>query len=259
MHPRPGVLAGLFRFGPPRVAATTLYRVPDQPPITPPPLPMRGSRVDSSLRTLLLFGGSFDPPHKGHVNLPLLAVRHLERMLDEEKGVWVLFLPAARSPHKNSAPAATDAQRIEMLTLATAHLPRCAIWTDEIDRARPGEPSYTVDTLRRLREWLDDHGGDEVRLRLLIGADQAAALDRWREPEAIVALAEPLVMAREVGGAAVFPAALGEWSRRLLPIPKLDISSTAARAAIASGDAAAIKRTLDAPVADYIKANGLYR
>lgn len=239
---------------------------------------MRGSRVDSSLRTLLLFGGSFDPPHKGHVNLPLLAVRHLERMLDEEKGVWVLFLPAARSPHKNFAPAATDAQRIEMLTLATAHLPRCAIWTDEIDRARPGEPSYTVDTLRRLREWLDDHGGDEVRLRLLIGADQAAALDRWREPETIVALAEPLVMARTdpnrpdlcrdqeadrtpdpPNALPTFPASLGDWSRRLLPIPKLDVSSTAVRAAIASSDAAALKRTLDAPVADYIKANGLYR
>lgn len=223
---------------------------------------MRGDRVDPSVRTLLLFGGSFDPPHKGHVSLPLLAARHMERLLDEEKGVWVLYIPAARSPHKLAAPTATDGQRLEMLSLATSHLPRCAVWTDEIDRATAGAPSFTVDTLRRLRLWLDDHGGEDVRLRLLIGADQAAALGRWREPEAIVALADPLVMARDAEGDAVppqMPAGLGDWARRMLPTGKLEASSSLVRAALAAGDAGTLKRMLDASVAAFIEREGLYR
>ena len=224
---------------------------------------MTGGRVDRSIQTVLLCGGSFDPPHKGHVHLPLLAARHIEQRLDQPRGVWLVYVPAGRSPHKSAQPEATDAQRLAMLTLATEHLPRCAVWTDEIDRAAaaPGRPSYTVDTVRRLRSWLDDHGGDEVRLRLLIGADQAAAFDRWREPEAIIALAEPLVMARPGGtdGPSVFPASLGDWSRRLLPIPTLDVSSTAVREAVHAGDAAVVKRSLDPRVADYIEGEGLYR
>ncbi|HZW06641.1 MAG TPA: adenylyltransferase/cytidyltransferase family protein, partial [Phycisphaerales bacterium] len=127
--------------------------MPGERPITPPPLPMSGDRVDRSVRTVVVYGGSFDPPHKGHVHLPLLAARHLERQLDEEKGVWVLYVPAARSPHKGSGPSATDAQRVEMLSLAVSHLPRFAVWSDELDRSIPGHPSYTVETLRRLRSW----------------------------------------------------------------------------------------------------------
>jgi nicotinate-nucleotide adenylyltransferase len=221
---------------------------------------MIGDRIDSSVRTVMLFGGSFDPPHKGHVHLPLLAARHLERLQDEEKGVWILYIPAARSPHKARGPAASDAQRVAMLHLATEHLPRCGVWTDEIDRAAggAGAPSYTVDTLRRLRSWLDDHGGDDVRLRLLIGADQAAALDKWREPEAVVGLADPLVMARDT--TAVFPQGLGDWGRRLLPVAKLDVSSTAVRTALAAGGGgdAVLKRSLDAPVLAYIREHALY-
>jgi nicotinate-nucleotide adenylyltransferase len=242
-------------------------------PITPVPLPMNGDRVDTSVRTLLLVGGSFDPPHKAHVHLPLLAARHLEAKLDEPKGVWIVYIPASRSPHKNQRPHATDAQRTEMLTLATGHLPRCAVWTDETDRAaNSGGASYTVDTLRRLRTWLDNHGGEDVRLRLLIGADQAAAFDRWREPGVIVVLAEPLVMQRaewnpdRAGGAPAltshpqgFPAGMGDWSRRLLPIPTMDISSTAVRSAIAAGESSAAAKMLDPQVASYITAHGLYR
>lgn len=239
---------------------------------------MVGGRVDPSVRTLLIVGGSFDPPHKAHVHLPLLAARHLEARLDEPKGVWIVYIPASRSPHKDERPHATDTQRIEMLTLATGHLPRCAVWTDELDRAAFGESgasggggaSYTVDTLRRLRTWLDGHGGGDVRLRLLIGADQAAAFDRWREPQAIIALADPLVMQRAGAPAPTLPAGLSDWSRRILPIPTMDISSTAVRGALAAGvkgeadeitaeRAAAAAKALDPQVASYIAAHGLYR
>ncbi|HZW06510.1 MAG TPA: hypothetical protein VFF65_05255, partial [Phycisphaerales bacterium] len=95
--------------------------------------------------------------------------------------------------------------------------------------------------------------------RLLIGADQAVALARWREPEAVVSLAEPLVMARGAEDAApVFPVHLGNWSRRMLPTPKLDASSTAVREGLATGDEAALRRLLDARVLEYIRSNGVY-
>lgn len=243
-----------------RLALYPLTVTAHDPPTTPLPLPETAGRIDPSIKTLLLFGGSFDPPHKGHVNLPLMAARHLEAALDEPKGVWIVYIPAARSPHKSVQPRASDAQRVEMLSLATAHLPRCAVWTDEIDRAAhsPGTPSYTIDTLKRLRASLDQRAGEDIRLRLLIGADQAAALERWREPLAISALAEPLVMARPGTDAGSFPASLGEWSRRLLPIPTLEASSTAVRDAIAASDSTAIKRLLDPQVAAYIASSGLY-
>jgi nicotinate (nicotinamide) nucleotide adenylyltransferase len=224
-------------------------------------LPLIGDRVDPLVRTVLVVGGSFDPPHKAHVHLPLLAARYLETKLDEPKGVWLLYVPAARSPFKQEQPSATDAQRVEMLTLATGHLPRAAVWTDELDRAARagGGASYTVDTLRRLREWLDTHGGEDVRLRLLIGADQAAAFDRWREAQAVVALAEPLVMARQGGDSQKFSAALGDWSRRLLPAPTMDVSSTAVRAAVAVGDRPALTKLLDPAVMKVIDRDGLYQ
>lgn len=229
-------------------------------PTTPIPLPQIGDRLDPAVRSILFVGGTFDPVHKGHVNLPLLAARHLEQRWAEPKGVWLLFVPAARSPHKQHAPCVTDAQRIEMLTLATTHLPRCAVWTDEIDRAAvSGGPSYTVDTLERLRAWLDAHGGEDVRTRLLIGADQARALDRWRNPQRILELAEPLVMARGDAAPPDFPQGLGDWSRRFVPTPKMDVSSEAVRAALAAGDTHAAARMLDAPVLNYILANGLYQ
>lgn len=226
-------------------------------PITPVPLPLSGDCVDRAVRTLIVFGGTFDPPHKAHVHLPLLAARHLERVLDEPKGVWVLYVPAARSPHKSHGPAATDAQRLAMLELAVGHLPRTAVWSDEIDRAAasPG-PSYTIDTLRRLRRWLDEHGGEDVSLRLLIGQDQAAKLQTWREPDAIIALAPPLVMARPGSDSS---GDSGSGGLAVLPIGTLDASSTAVRAALAAGDEPALRRLLDAPVAAYITREGLYR
>ena len=144
------------------------------------------------MRTVVLFGGSFDPPHRAHAALPD-AVR---AALPDAECAWLLYIPAARSPHKQRGPVASDDQRLEMLRLAIKDVAHAAVWTDEVDRATSGTPSFTIDTVRRARAWLDASGGTRVTLRLLIGADQAAKFHTWREPRRIIDIAEPLVMLR---------------------------------------------------------------
>ena len=129
-----------------------------------------------------LFGGSFDPVHAGHV---ALTVTLLERSLADV----VHVAPAGRSPHKTGGPApAAAADRLDLVRLAFAGLDRVIV--DDRELARPG-PSYTIDTLAELAaEFPAD------RWRLVMGADQAAAFDRWREPRRVLDLAEPVVIAR---------------------------------------------------------------
>src|SRR5262245_39793105 len=98
-----------------------------EPPITPVPLPV-------TVQDVLLFGGTFDPPHLGHVRIPIQV---LDRAMPA--GAFLLYVPAARSPLKESGPQASDADRVEMLRLVLTELGtpnRTAIWTDELDRAR---------------------------------------------------------------------------------------------------------------------------
>ncbi|MEQ9095479.1 MAG: nicotinate-nicotinamide nucleotide adenylyltransferase [Phycisphaerales bacterium] len=136
-----------------------------------------------------LFGGTFDPPHVAHVTLADLGRQELERR--EGAAACLVFVPAARSPHKEHAPTASDAQRLDMLRLAIAELDRCTIWTDELDRATRGEPSYWSRTLQRATAVLPDR-----TLWFIIGADQAASFHRWRQPREMIALARPLVLPR---------------------------------------------------------------
>lgn len=107
-------------------------------------------------------------------------------------GTWLVVVPAAQNPLKPTQPIATDAQRVAMLVLALQGLPRAAVWTDELDRAAPDATSYWVDTVRRARAAAPAC----PVMRSLLGADQATQFHRWREPEEIVALAEPLVLLR---------------------------------------------------------------
>lgn len=204
--------------------------------------PIAPLRVPDGVTTLLVFGGSFDPPHRFHVAGPLAALHSL----DDPDRAWLLYVPAARSPLKSARPLATDARRLAMLRLALKGPGPRSIWTDELDRAawerRRGlaRPSYTIDTLRRLRRALPRG----VRLRLLIGADQAAAFHRWKSHRALVRLAEPVVMLREpyesassvlrsLDKLAWSDADRRAWRSRVAPVPAINISSTALRGAIA--------------------------
>ena len=130
-----------------------------------------GSRSAAS-RGVALYGGSFDPVHCAHLKVAHAALEQLS--LDK-----VIFIPAARSPLKGSAATASDADRIEMLRLATADEPRFAVDTCEIKR---GGTSYTVDTVNLFGKKQPDS-----TLYWIIGADQFELLPQWRRIEEIAA------------------------------------------------------------------------
>jgi len=204
---------------------------------------------------LLLFGGSFDPPHRAH----LLLADHARRATGATK---VLFIPARQNPHKSVAPGASGAQRVAMLRAALSESPLagCAE-IDELELARDG-PSYFALTVTALRE---RHPG--ARLSFLIGSDQALSFHRWHEPQTILRAAEPVVVLRPPLDREAFLRSLAEgvgsdaaasWAPRIIDAPALPDASTDLRQLLASGrfdDAAA---QLSPGVLSYIRQSGLY-
>lgn len=128
-----------------------------------------------------VFGGTFDPVHLGHL---LLA----EACREQGRLDRVLFIPAGLPPHKQGRQLSDGTARAEMLELAIAGHAEFSVDRSEIKRSGP---SYTVETLRSLRQ---DHPGDE--LFLLMGADSLAEFHLWREPREIATLAHLLVVNR---------------------------------------------------------------
>ncbi len=167
----------------------------NRPPIATVPIP-------DGRCSALLYGGSFDPPHRAHLTLPGLVRERLGLDL-------VVYVPAARSPHKAVGPSAPDEARVEMLRAGLTESPSTAISTYELDAAIAGEPSYTVRTLEAFHA-----ERPRASFCLLIGVDQALSFHRWREAERIVELAPPAVMLR--GGAedqrAVIEQMRAHWS-----------------------------------------------
>lgn len=208
---------------------------------------------------MVLFGGTFDPVHLGHVRLADAARRSVGPRTP------LVFVPAARSPHKDAGPIASPADRVRMLELATADLEHTGVWTEEIDRAESSDgPSYWIDTLESARALL----GDDAVIRFVIGVDQLLALPAWRRWREILEIAEPLVLARppledadaildalhEIDAwAGVEP---GAWIDRVVPAPVLPYSATEIRAALARGNADV--PGLDPRVLAFIKDRGLY-
>jgi nicotinate-nucleotide adenylyltransferase len=201
---------------------------------------------------IILFGGSFDPPHVAHVMLPM-AVR-------EVAGAdAVAYIPAAKAPHKLDKVQTAPVHRLAMLRLALENVAHAELLTDELDRGATGEPSYTVKTLTALRDRL----GPDVKLRLLIGADQVRIFDQWREPQRVIELAEPLVMVRPPDTRESLLASLADdnarakWAPRLVDVPAMDISSTGIRERVARGES--ITGMVHPDVEAYISEHGLYR
>lgn len=128
-----------------------------------------------------VFGGTFDPVHLGHL---ILA----EQCREQGRLDRVLFVPAARPPHKQEGALTPFERRVEMLALAIAGQP--AFQIEELEKDRPG-PSYTVDTLAALHARQGD-----VELFLLLGSDSLLDLPYWYEPVRILQLAGLLIVAR---------------------------------------------------------------
>lgn len=199
-----------------------------------------------------LFGGSFNPPHRGH-----LAVA---KAVKDELGLDAMWLvPAGKPPHKPDHPdMASAADRLEMTRLAAEE---AGFEVTDVELQRKG-PSYTIDTVRAL-----EAANPETEFHFLIGADSVDELPTWHRAAEllrevpIVVVARPghsieeglAVVARELG-----PEAAAALRSRVVQAPELPISSTEIRKQIKDGDAA-WRRDLPPQVARYIEERGLYR
>jgi len=201
------------------------------------------NRARGGLR-LGLLGGTFDPPHVGHLLLAETAREELG--LDR-----VVFVPARVPPHKRGR-AVSPAPVRKALLAAALRGTGFSISTLELDR--PG-PSYTVDTLETMTRL---HPG--ATLFLLVGADSLADLPTWRTPSRILSLATVAVAARPgAKGAAAARRALGGTRKAItfLGNPPIELSSTALRARVAAGRS--IRFLVPAAVERAIAVRGLYR
>jgi nicotinate-nucleotide adenylyltransferase len=172
-----------------------------------------------------ILGGSFNPPHIGHLVCASEAAEQLE--LDR-----VLLTPVATPPHKELASDPGPERRLELCELAVAGDERLGVCDLEVKR---GGPSYTVDTLHELHERTP---GDD--LTFIVGGDIALGLPAWREPEAVLGLATLAVAERSGAGRhdiaerleQAFP---GRAALRFFDMPRIDVSSSQVRQRIAAG------------------------
>jgi len=186
-----------------------------------------------------LLGGSFDPPHNGH----LLAAGDAFEALALER---LVFIPAAVQPLKAHHDAAGPEHRLAMVRLLVEGDPRFAVDPIEIDR---GGLSYTVDTLSAVAA-----ASPSAELFWLVGADVVRSFPQWREPRRITELATVVVLER-TDAAPDLSSIRG--SPRSIPTRRIDISSTEVRRRVRAGKS--IRGFVPDAVADYIAAERLYR
>lgn len=189
---------------------------------------------------LAFFGGSFDPPHVGHL---LVAQDAFEQLALDR----LVVIPAATQPLK-SAEVTPAAQRLEMTRLTFGDDPRFEVSDVEVRR---GGVSFTVDTL----EHFAARHPDAERF-LLLGADVLATFGQWREPARVLSLARPVVLVRH-SDEAEQPAELAGARVLKLATRRVDVSSTEIRARARSGRS--IRGFVTDSVAALIERDGLYR
>jgi nicotinate-nucleotide adenylyltransferase len=192
-----------------------------------------------------LLGGSFNPPHLGHVAAAeqALAQLGLER---------VLLMPVHTQPHKGRAPDPGPEHRLAMCRLAVAGHDRLGVCDVEVQREGA---SYTADTLEHIRA-RDPHAA----LTFIVGADTAATIPSWRRPEDVLSLAELAIVTRPgtpIGGAGERLRELFPGARvRTLEMAPVEISSSLARSRAAAGGP--LEPLVGDAVAGYIRDNALY-
>ncbi len=188
-----------------------------------------------------ILGGSFDPPHFGHLNL---AISLQEACLLDE----VLFVPAGLSPFKkNALPVAPSIHRLAMLELAIDPILKFRVLDSELhDKG----PSYTIDTVRKLSE------DPTLELHLLIGEDHFAFFHRWKEPEELMRLAPPLIGVRAHQPLGDFTPVQQKLQKGKVAIPLFDVSSTAVRMRLAQKKYCG--HLVPSIVLDYILKHNLY-
>ncbi|HEX7291105.1 MAG TPA: nicotinate-nucleotide adenylyltransferase [Conexibacter sp.] len=196
-----------------------------------------------------ILGGTFNPPHIGHL---VCAQEAFDQFgLDR-----VVLMPARRPPHKLVAADPGAEARHELCRLAVDGDERLDVSRLELERERGR--SYTVDTLRALH---DQHPQDD--LTFIVGGDMARSLPTWREPDAVLALAT-LAVAERAGSAredirGELRALRGATPERVrfFDMPRIDVSSSMVRERVATGRP--IRYLVPGAVARAIETNGWYR
>jgi nicotinate-nucleotide adenylyltransferase len=194
--------------------------------------------------SIFCLGGSFNPIHVGH----LICARAAAEAMGLD---CVTLIPSAQPPHKpNDSSIAPAADRLAMCRLAVAEDPFFAVDDRELHRAGP---SYTLDTVRQLRQ--DDAG----EIYWLIGADMLAILPQWHQPQSLLQEVAFVIMAR--------PGWRFDWGQlpreyqslqsRVVSVPQIDISATAIRRRV--GEGKPITYLVPPSVERYIHQHGLYQ
>jgi nicotinate-nucleotide adenylyltransferase len=192
-----------------------------------------------------IFGGAFNPPHVGHLVCAQEALVALE--LDR-----VVFVPVGEAPHREIEADPGAEARLELVELAVADDERFTTSRMELDREGP---SYTSDTLARLRE-----ESPEDELFLILGGDQAAALGAWHEPEKVLERATVAVFERAIWGRNAIEIKIGRLpgarAIRYLDMPLMQVSSSGIRRRVREG--LPIRYLVPDAVADYVSLHNLY-
>jgi nicotinate-nucleotide adenylyltransferase len=202
----------------------------------------RGRRAGQAVGAKLgIFGGTFNPPHVGHLICAQEA--HTQLGLDV-----VVFVPVGVAPHREIQSDPGAEVRYTMCEHATSSDARLDVSRIEIDREGP---SYTVETLRQLRELRADD-----QLYLILGGDQAAALRSWHAADEVLSLATIAVAERAEHRREQIMAAVPEADFVFFDMPRVDVSSTLVRARAAAGKP--IRYFVPDKVANYVGAQSLY-
>lgn len=190
-----------------------------------------------------LLGGSFDPPHFGHLKLASIASEHLG--LDE---IW--FIPVYVSPFKIKAPPVSALHRLEMCKLLVENHPNFKVLDFEILKKRP---SYTVDSLEFLKNKYPEH-----QFYLLLGQDALDHFLFWKNPEEIVKMVKLAVAPRskdiDISFLKANPLVYRAAQEGLLPMPLIPISSTEIRKSKGN-----LEGVMPKKIAEYIDHHQLYK
>jgi nicotinate-nucleotide adenylyltransferase len=199
------------------------------------------------LARLGILGGTFNPPHVGH----LICAQEARLQLDLDR---VLLVPTRIPPHKAVDSDPGVERRVALCDRAAAGDPGLEV--SRVDADRDG-PSYSVDTLRALHAREPEH-----ELTFIVGGDMAHSFPEWREPEAILELAALGVAERSGVGRAEITERLaglrgGAGRVRFFEMPRVDISSSLIRRRVAEGRP--VRYLVPDQVAEHIAREGLYR
>ena len=196
---------------------------------------------------LLVFGGTFNPIHNGHIRL----YRHFADALDARR---VLIIPAHIPPHKSTLELADGGQRMEMCRLATKDDDRVIV--SDLELRRDG-PSYTYDTLRAVAA---KYPGTEICL--IVGSDMLFTLNSWHKAAEVMRMATICALPRHSGEYGALSKRALEWEQAfggrffIEDVSALDISSTQLREMVKRGEDTSLY--LPPEVEAYIKRNGIY-